>query len=161
MTKNLRHDPLLRFPYSNWPLTDDHICQAILSHRSTGGALLIYPVYKFSCSQCGLSTIGSRGGREELYGFYIRIDDSQNLRDAIKDIPEMEWVETIINNKKVEVAETPFQPFGAKKTYRAVVKRRKRKDGQYDVFIQSPYAYYAIMTSNEKPEATPEWVTRF
>lgn len=93
--------------------------------------------------------------------FYIRIDDSQNLRDAIKDIPETEWVETIINNKKVEVAETPFQPFGAKKTYRAVVKRRKRKDGQYDVFKQSPYAYYAIMTSNEKPEATPEWVTRF
>lgn len=75
--------------------------------------------------------------------FYIRIDDSQNLRDAIKAIPETEWVETIINNKKVEVAETPFQPFGAKKTYRADVKRRKRKDGQYDIFTQSPYAYYA------------------
>jgi Transposase DDE domain group 1 len=93
--------------------------------------------------------------------FYIRIDDSSNLRDAIKDIPEADWRETIINNKKVEVADTPFQPFGAKQTYRAVVQRRKRKDGQYDIFTQSPYAYYAIMTNNEKPQATPEWVTTF
>ncbi len=98
---------------------------------------------------------------ENRTDFYIRIDDSQNLRDAIKDIPETEWKETIINNKKVEVADTPFQPFGEKKTYRAVVQRRKRKDSQYDVFTQSAYAYYAIMTSNEKPEATPEWVTGF
>jgi len=93
--------------------------------------------------------------------FYIRIDDSQNLRDAIKDIPESDWEATIINHKKVEVADAPFQPFGAKKTYRAVVQRRKRKDGQCDIFTQSPYAYYAIMTNNEKPEATPEWVTAF
>lgn len=93
--------------------------------------------------------------------FYIRIDDSQNLRDAIKDIPERDWKEIIINNKKVQVADTPFQPFGEKKTYRGVVKRHKRKDGQCDIFTQSPYTYYAIMTNNEKPEATPEWVTRF
>src|ERR1035437_4061122 len=93
--------------------------------------------------------------------FYIRIDDSQNLRDAIKDIPETDWEATIINHKKVEVADAPFQPFGAKKTYRAVVQRRKRKDGQCDIFTQSPYAYYTIMTNNEKPEANPEWVTAF
>ncbi len=93
--------------------------------------------------------------------FYIRIDDSQNLRDAIKDIPETDWKQITINNKKVEVADTPFQPFGAKKTYRAVVQRRKRKNGQYDIFTQSPYAYYAIMTNNEKPEAIPQWVTVF
>jgi hypothetical protein len=93
--------------------------------------------------------------------FYIRIDDSQNLRDAIKDIPETDWKQITINNKKAAVAETPFQPFGAKKTYRAVVQRRKRKDGQCDIFTQSPYTYYTIMTNNEKPEATPEWVTVF
>ena len=34
--------------------------------------------------------------------FYIRIDDSQSLRDAIKDIPETEWKPAIINNKKVK-----------------------------------------------------------
>lgn len=93
--------------------------------------------------------------------FYIRIDDSQNLRDAIKDIPQADWKEIIINHKRVEVADTPFQPFGEKKTYRAVVQRRKRKDGQCDIFTQSPYTYYAIMTNNEKPEATPQWVTEF
>ena len=93
--------------------------------------------------------------------FYIRIDDSQNLREAIKDIPETDWQDIIINNKKVQVADTPFQPFGAKKTYRAVVQRRKKKDGQYDIFTQSPYAYYAIMTNNETPDATSQYVTEF
>lgn len=93
--------------------------------------------------------------------FYIRIDDSQNLREAIKDIPETDWQDIIINNKKVQVADTPFQPFGAKKTYRAVVQRRKKKNAQYDIFTQSPYAYYAIMTNNETPGATNQYVTEF
>jgi hypothetical protein len=93
--------------------------------------------------------------------FYIRIDDSQSLSDAIKDIPEGEWKEIILNNKKVEVADTPFQPFGEKKAYRAVVQRRKRKDGQCDVFTQSPYSYYAIVTNNETQQASPQWVTEF
>lgn len=92
---------------------------------------------------------------------YIRIDDSQSLRDAIIDIPETEWKAAIINNKKVEIADTPFFPFNGKKAYRAVVQRRKRKDKQYDVFTQSPYAYYAIMTNNETKEATNLYVTGF
>ena len=45
--------------------------------------------------------------------------------------------------------------------YRAVVQRRKRKDGQYDIFTQTPYTYYAIITNNENPQATPQWVTEF
>jgi len=92
---------------------------------------------------------------------YIRIDDSQSLRDAIKDIPETEWEPAIINNKKVEIADTPFFPFDGKKAYRAVVQRRKRKDKQFDVFTQSPYTYYAIMTNNEMPSATNLFVTEF
>lgn len=98
---------------------------------------------------------------ENCAHFYIRIDDSQNLRDAIRDIPESDWKEITINNKKVEVADTPFYPFDGKKAYRAVVKRAKRKDNQSDIFTQKPYNYYAILTSNGEPEATPEWVTRF
>ena len=93
--------------------------------------------------------------------FYIRIDDSQNLRDAIKDIPEHEWKKVKMGVKTVEIADTPFIPFGGKKCYRAVVQRRKRKDGQYDMFTQSPYSYYAVMTNNNTAEATNEWVTDF
>jgi len=93
--------------------------------------------------------------------FYIRIDESQSLRDAIKDIPETDWKAVVINNKQVEIADTPFFPFGGKRSYRAVVQRRKRKDGQYDVFTQSPYTYYAIMTNNETPEADNQYVTNF
>lgn len=93
--------------------------------------------------------------------FYIRIDDSQSLRDAIKDIPEAEWKPAVINNKKVEIADTPFFPFNGKKAYRAVVQRRRRKDQQLDVFTQSPYAYYAIMTNNETAQATNVYITEF
>jgi hypothetical protein len=93
--------------------------------------------------------------------FYIRIDDSQNLRDAIKDITEAAWTTVTINHKKVEIANTPFFPFDGKKAYRAVVQRRKRKDRQLDVFNQSPYAYYAVMTNNETAEATNLYVTEF
>ncbi len=93
--------------------------------------------------------------------FYIRIDESQSLRDAIKDIPETDWKAVVINNKQVEIADTPFFPFGGKQSYRAVVQRRKRKDGQYDVFTQSPYTYYAIMTNNETPQADNQYVTNF
>ncbi len=93
--------------------------------------------------------------------FYIRIDDSQSLRDAIKDTPEAEWKQAIINNKKVEIADRPFFPFNGKKSYRAVVQRRKRKDGQFDIFTQSPYSYYAVMTNNETHQATNSYVTEF
>lgn len=93
--------------------------------------------------------------------FYIRIDDSQNLRDAIKDLPESAWKLTTINHKKVEVADTPFFPFDGKKSFRAVVQRRKRKDGQHDVFTGSAYSYYSIMTNNETPEADNIYVTNF
>ncbi len=93
--------------------------------------------------------------------FYIRIDESQSLRDAIKDIPETEWKPALINNKKVEIADTPFFPFNGKKAYRAIVQRRKRKDEQFDIFTGSPYAYYAIMTNNETPIATNLYVTQF
>ena len=37
------------------------------------------------------------------------------------------------------MAATPFQPFGAKKIYQSLVQRRKRKDGQCDIFTQSKY----------------------
>lgn len=93
--------------------------------------------------------------------FYIRIDESQNLRDAIHDIAETVWKPALINHKKVEVADTPFFPFGGKKAYRAVVQRRKTKDAQLDLFTGSPYSYYAVMTNNETPQATNEWVTSF
>ncbi len=93
--------------------------------------------------------------------FYIRIDDSQSLRDAIKDIPQTEWKPAMINNKKAEIADTAFFAFNGKKAYRVVVQRRKRKDEQLDIFTQSAYSYYAIMTNNETPAATNLYVTEF
>jgi hypothetical protein len=91
--------------------------------------------------------------------FYIRIDDTQTLRDAISDIPEGEWKKVKMGNQTVEIADTAFFPFGGKKAYKAVVQRRQRKDRQADVFTGSAYSYYAIMTNNEID--SNEWVTDF
>lgn len=91
--------------------------------------------------------------------FYIRIDDTQTLRDTIHDIPEREWKKVKMNNQTVEIADTAFFPFGGKKAYKAVVQRRQRKDKQADVFTGSAYNYYAIMTNNEID--CNEWVTNF
>ena len=41
------------------------------------------------------------------------------------------------------------------------MQRRRRKDEQFDVFTGSAYAYYAIMTNNETPEADNLYVTEF
>jgi hypothetical protein len=91
--------------------------------------------------------------------FYIRIDDSQTLRDAISDIPEREWKKVKMGNQTIEMADTAFFPFGGKKAYRAVVQRRLRKDRQADAFTGSAYSYYAIMTDNEINSS--EWITYF
>jgi hypothetical protein len=82
--------------------------------------------------------------------FYIRANDSCSLRDAAKDIPGHEWQTVMIGNRKVEIADTPFFPFGGKTAYRVVVQRSKRKDCQGDLFTEDAYNYYGIMTDDEK-----------
>jgi peroxiredoxin len=91
--------------------------------------------------------------------FYIRIDESQNLRDAIKDIPEHHWQSITLGYQKVQVACSPFFPFEGKQAYRAVVQRRERENKQADIFTGTAYSYYAVLTNNEKD--TAEWITRF
>ncbi|HEU0144418.1 MAG TPA: IS1380 family transposase [Nitrososphaera sp.] len=91
--------------------------------------------------------------------FYIRIDDSQRLLDAIQDIPRHEWQTITLGYQKVQMVTTPFLPFDGKQAYTAVVQRRERKDRQADVFSGTAYSYYAVLTNNEKDSA--EWITRF
>jgi hypothetical protein len=60
------------------------------------------------------------------------------------------------SNQQMEVGEiniTPFQQQAEKQgkdaqTYRLVVKRRLKEDGQYNVFTQDAYKYRAILTNN-------------
>lgn len=88
--------------------------------------------------------------KEHCTYFYIRADDSKSLRDAAKDIPAHEWQTVMIGNRKVEIADTPFFPFGEKTAYRVVVQRSKRKDCQGDLFTGDDYTYYGIITNNEQ-----------
>lgn len=88
--------------------------------------------------------------KEHCTYFYIRADDSQGLRDAAKDIPVHQWQTVMIGNRKVEIADTPFFPFGGKTAYRVVVQRSKRKDCQGDLFTAGDYNYYGVMTDNEQ-----------
>src|SRR6266496_3077966 len=134
-------------------ITENEKDDATRTYKMTTG---YQPAFAFIGRQAVF--IEGRGGNTPAA---YRIDETQSLRDAIKDIPETDWKTAIINNKQVEIADTPFFPFGGKQSYRAVVQRRKRKDGQYDVFTQSPYTYYAIMSNNETPQADNLYVTNF
>lgn len=68
-----------------------------------------------------------------------------------------DWVETKDGKgNKVLVGETEFTPFAKdkhNKTYRLVIRKRKSKSGQTDLFTKDDYEYRAIITNNkEKPQ---------
>jgi len=72
------------------------------------------------------------------------------------------WEETYDSlGNKIEVGEINIIPFERQaqeegveaKPYRLVVKRKLKKDGQYDVFTQDAYEYRAILTNNDSYSA--------
>jgi hypothetical protein len=84
--------------------------------------------------------------REELE-FFIRIMSSPDLSYQITTNVKS-WKEIVINKQTMEVASIDYCPFGGTKSYRVVVHRKKRNDGQVDMFSSTCYDYYGIITNN-------------
>ncbi len=88
--------------------------------------------------------------------FFIRGRMNQSLHEAINQIDK--WDETIIDNKVVYRGETNFIPFEkiAKRTrqqhllesYRLIVTKEKRVDGQTNIFTGEAFNYSAIITND-------------
>jgi hypothetical protein len=80
--------------------------------------------------------------------FYIRAQRCASLYDIVKETTD--WKTLTIGFKKYQVASFEYAPFGWDKTYRYVVTREKKSDGQGDLFTGDSYIYRAIMTNNRE-----------
>lgn len=90
--------------------------------------------------------------------FYIRTRMSEPLNEAIKNIDN--WEKRQIADKTVyrgDIKFTPFQKIAKRnkkehllRSYRLVVTKEKRKDGQLNLFTGEPYNYHGIITNDEQ-----------
>jgi len=78
--------------------------------------------------------------------FFVRAQRCASLYTALQGVTE--WTAAEVGNKEYEVASIEYAPFGKKKTYRYVVSREKKQDGQGDLFTGDAFIYRAIMTNN-------------
>ena len=78
--------------------------------------------------------------------FYIRAMASADLYERCKNIEK--WEKIDINDNEFEIGEIIYSPFGEEKTYRVVVTRKLRKDKQIDLYSETAYDYYGILTNN-------------
>lgn len=90
--------------------------------------------------------------------FYIRANMSEALTNTINKIES--WEEVITDTETVYRGSIEFTPFvrtakrnkteSSLKTYRLVVTKIKREDGQYNFFTNEPYNYHAILTNDNE-----------
>jgi len=80
--------------------------------------------------------------------FYIRAQRCASLYDIVRGTTG--WKKETIGFKEYQVASIEYAPFGWDKTYRYVITREKKDDGQGDLFTGDNYTYRAIMTNNRE-----------
>ncbi|HSW68253.1 MAG TPA: IS1380 family transposase [Bacteroidales bacterium] len=78
--------------------------------------------------------------------FAIRAQRCDNLLEQIKGVTS--WATAFIGIKEYQIASIDYAPFGEEKTYRYVITREKRPDGQGDLFTNDAFIYRAIMSNN-------------
>jgi Transposase DDE domain group 1 len=85
--------------------------------------------------------------------FYLRCIESTDLKLNVKHIQQWEMIR-YNGLLPVEPAETKHTPFAGDKEYRIIVQRKKKNIPQIDIFTQSSYDYYYIITDdlNNTPE---------
>lgn len=83
--------------------------------------------------------------------FYIRANSCENLRDKFKNFQN--WKEVTVNGESFEINETTHALTGEKTSYRLVVTRLPRKDGQADLFTGDSHIYRGILTNDWTSEA--------
>ena len=90
--------------------------------------------------------------------FYIRANRCQDLQQQVRGLAN--WQEARINNQfcQLNTLET-YQPFNGSKTYRLIISRQPRSDGQGDLFSGDSYIYRAILTNDYK--SSPRAIVEF
>ena len=107
--------------------------------------------FRSDCAAYQKSVIDVLEAQEGLE-FFIRVMSSPDLQMEIADqVDSWEMVE--INEQEMEVATIDYCPFSGEKSYHVIVHRKKREDGQTDLFSNSCYDYYGIITNNQTMDA--------
>ncbi len=89
--------------------------------------------------------------------FYIRAQRCNSLYNQISEVSN--WKTATIGIKEYQVTSIQYAPFGWQKSYRYVITREKKADGQGDLFTGDSFIYRAIMTDNY--EMTDKEVVEF
>ncbi len=103
--------------------------------------------FRSDCAAYQKSVIDVLEAQEGLE-FFIRVMSSPDLQMEIAAQVDS-WEKVEINKQEMEVATIEYCPFSGEKSYHVVVHRKKRKDGQTDLFSNSCYDYYGIITNNQ------------
>lgn len=83
--------------------------------------------------------------------FYIRAMRCADMEHQISLIPAGDWKKIRLGVQEMQVAQIEnYRPFDGEKSYRLVVSRIKRKDGQTGLFTQGAYTYRGILTNDRK-----------
>jgi len=86
---------------------------------------------------------------EKSQYFYIRATRCAAMEQQISHLPASGWKKIRLGVQEMEVAQIEdYRPFNGQKSYRLVVSRIKRKDGQVGLFTGNTYTYRAILTND-------------
>lgn len=83
--------------------------------------------------------------------FYIRANRCATMDNMIGSVPKESWKKIRLKTQEMEVAQIEnYVPFKGEKSYRLVITRIKRKDGQTDLYSGEAYTYRGILTNDRK-----------
>jgi glutaredoxin-related protein len=99
---------------------------------------------RMDCGSFGKAILKVIAQNSELY--YVRAQRCDDLREQIKQVTD--WQTTRIGYKNYQVASIEYAPFSEDKTYRYVISRERKKDGQGNLFTQDDFKYRAILTND-------------
>lgn len=92
--------------------------------------------------------------------FYIRANRCAKLDNILGSIAPEKWQKIRLGVQEMEVTDlSDYKPFGKDRSYRLVITRIRRKDGQADVFSGDAFTYRAILTNEHT--SSNEAVVRF
>lgn len=80
--------------------------------------------------------------------FYIRANRCANFEQQVNQIDKSAWKKVRLGTQEMEVAEMPYIPFDGETSYRLIVSRIQRKNGQTSLITGDAYTYRAILTND-------------
>lgn len=86
---------------------------------------------------------------EKCHYFYVRAMRCADMEQQMSQLPDKAWQKIRLGTQEMEVSELgSYSPFDGKKSYRLIVSRIKRRDGQTGLFTGNDFTYRGILTND-------------